>query len=279
MSRPWSTEENEATAAIYFQMLRLEHARQRFNKSDFYRRLHSRLDGRSLKAGERKLQNISAVLANNNQPYLKGLLPAQNYQRALESAVLEWIVGRSDLVEALDEGTIVNPPSPTAIPRYSDIVTSPPEPKRAARPGRLVAPVRIDFVSRDIQNRALGAAGEEFVVELERRRLHDEERRPDLARKVRWASRDEGDGLGYDIGSYESDGVPRLIEVKTTGNGWYFPFALTRNELACSKRIPNEYRLYRVYDFGPAPRLYVLSGALDEVCTLAPTLYQATPRG
>jgi len=38
---------------------------------------------------------------------------------------------------------------------------------------------RIDFVARDAANRELGTRGEEFVLEFERKRLHDEEERPD----------------------------------------------------------------------------------------------------
>ena len=36
---------------------------------------------------------MSAVLVNHDQTYVKGYLPAQNYQAALESAVLEWLEG------------------------------------------------------------------------------------------------------------------------------------------------------------------------------------------
>ena len=95
---------------------------------------------------------------------------------------------------------------------------------------------KIDFVRLDAENRALGQRGEELAFELEQRRLHDELGRPDLAREVRWVARDEGDGLGYDIHSFEGGGEDRLIEVKTTGQGKYFPFAVTRNELTVSQR-------------------------------------------
>ena len=56
--------------------------------------------------------------------------------------------------------------------------------------------------------------------------------RVDLAHKVRWVSEEDGDGAGYDIGSFAPDGQSRLIEVKTT-NGWErTPFHISRNELA-----------------------------------------------
>lgn len=119
------------------------------------------------------------------------------------------------------------------------------------------------------------ARGEEFIFELEQRRLHDEERRRDLAKKVRWVARDDGDGLGYDIASFEATGAPRLIEVKTTSAGKYFPFTLSRNELAVSQETSERYHLYRLYEFGKDPRLYVLRGALDQTCLLTPVQFSA----
>jgi hypothetical protein len=35
---------------------------------------------------------------------------------------------------------------------------------------------------------------------------------------------DDGDGLGYDIASFEASGGPRLIEVKTTAAGKVLSF-------------------------------------------------------
>ena len=142
-------------------------------------------------------------------------------------------------------------------------------------PAESPSPAIVDFSRIDAENRALGNRGEEFVFELERRRLHDEERRPDLAKRVSWRARDEGDGLGYDILSFERTGVNRLIEVKTTGAGIYTQFVLTRNELSCSQENADRYQLYRLFDFGSSPRLYVLTGALDRTCTLTPTQFRA----
>jgi hypothetical protein len=237
-----------------------------------------RLEDRSRAAVEYKFQNISAVLVNHGHAYIRGYLPAQNYQQALETAVLEWLEGRSDLADVVDNSPLLNPTSPSTVPAFSEVLSPPPDPRRAARPSAGLRAVKVDFVRRDAENRVLGQRGEEFVFELEQRRLHDDERRPDLARKIRWRSRDDGDGLGYDILSFEPDGNERLVEVKTTGGGIYTQFALTRNELACSRQNMDRYHLYRVFDFGPAPRLYLLRGALDENCTLTPTQYRAAVR-
>jgi len=66
----------------------------------------------------------------------------------------------------------------------------------AAREG-LTRARHVDFLERDAENRRLGRLGEEWAVEFEARRLHDRERRPDLARQIEWVSDTRGDGLGY----------------------------------------------------------------------------------
>jgi hypothetical protein len=271
----WSASEIESTVAAYFAMLDRELAGVDCVKADYNRRVQAET-GRTRAAVEYKFQNVSAVLVNHGQVYLRGYLPAQNYQRALEASVLEWLEGHNDPVEAAEVSPLLNPSAPGTVPRFGEILSTPPEPGRAAAGVVTGRGIRVDFVRRDAENRALGLRGEEFVVQLERRRLHDDEQRPDLAKRVRWSSRDEGGGLGYDITSFEAARTPRLIEVKTTGLGKYFPFAVTQNELVCSKRLSDSFHLYRLYDFGLSPRLYILPGALDEACTLSPALYRAS---
>jgi hypothetical protein len=121
----------------------------------------------------------------------------------------------------------------------------------------------------------LGRLGEEFVFELERARLR-EEGRDDLARKVDWVAQTVGDGLGYDVLSFdESSGAERLVEVKTTGLGKAFPFYVTATEVRCSEDMPDRFHLYRVFDFASDPRLYVLPGPLRATCRLDPVEYRA----
>ena len=67
--------------------------------------------------------------------------------------------------------------------------------------------------------------------------------RPDLAGRIRWVSHLDGDGAGFDIQSFETDGSSRLVEVKTT-NGWErTPFQITRNELAVAEARRENWRL------------------------------------
>jgi hypothetical protein len=83
------------------------------------------------------------------------------------------------------------------------------------------------------------------------------------------------DGAGYDIRSFNSDASPRLIEVKPTGLGKYFPFNVTVNEVPCSQAQPREFHLYRVFNFGPRAQFNMLLGPLSDSCLLAASQYRA----
>ena len=75
-----------------------------------------------------------------------------------------------------------------------------------------------------------------------------------------------GDGLGFDVLSFdEADESERMIEVKTTIQGKYFPFFVTSNEVRCSVAMAEQYHLYRLFRFTQRPRLYVLHGAEPNV--------------
>ncbi len=67
----------------------------------------------------------------------------------------------------------------------------------------------------------------------------------------------------------------RLVEVKATGLGKFFPFYVSALEVRCSEATAMQYHLYRVFDFGSLPKCYVLRGALSTVCRLAPVQYRA----
>jgi len=90
----------------------------------------------------------------------------------------------------------------------------------------------------------LGNRGEKIVFELEKSRL-SERGKKNLAEKVERAKYDH---LGYDIKSFEENGEPRYIEVKTTrskvGNANFF---LSINELNTAKELQNYY-VYIVFE-------------------------------
>ncbi len=99
-------------------------------------------------------------------------------------------------------------------------------------------------VERDAHNHKLGRLGEKFVVEFEKRRLA-ELGRDDLVGKVEWVADTRGDGLGFDVLSFdEHDDSELFVEVKTTGLGKFFPFYVSRNEVRCSEACPRQFNLY-----------------------------------
>jgi hypothetical protein len=99
----------------------------------------------------------------------------------------------------------------------------------------------------------------------------------DLAAKVEWVAVTCGDGVGFDVLSFdENNGAERFIEVKTTGLEKHFPFYVTANEVRCSEDCPDRFRLYRVFDFSRHPRLFVVTGALSRECRVEPVQYRAS---
>lgn len=75
---------------------------------------------------------------------------------------------------------------------------------------------QVDYPALQKQNAIIGFLGEQIVLDTEKNRLKDY---PDLAKKVEHISQTRGDGLGYDILSFDTYGNPIYIEVKTTTQG------------------------------------------------------------
>ena len=96
----------------------------------------------------------------------------------------------------------------------------------------------------------IGLAGEEFIMEEERKKLCDADK-PGLAKKIIHVSKDWGDGAGYDILSYDVDGAEIYIEVKTTVRDINAGFIITANELKVAKKNRTKYWIYRIFEFDP----------------------------
>lgn len=166
-----------------------------------------------------------------------------------------------------------SPPASTERPVSHSVIV--PAPNRKADGGIPVvahSPRVIDYAAAEMRNRALGSAGEEWVVQVERARL-TAAGRPDLAARVSWAARDRGDGLGYDVESFDVNGATLHIEVKTTRAGSATPILITAAELAFSQASATSYRLYRVYNFDIAPRIFILSGDVRPQLDLTPRVF------
>lgn len=277
----WSAVEVRLIVADYFEMLEAELLGKPFKKSEHRKALAQKLSGRSKGSIEFKHQNVSGVLVELGLPYIEGYKPRSNYQNLLAIEVENFLDQNPGLLDKLAQAPALSPAEPYSLVTPDlDLIIEPP-------PQKTIAPVptkkpwlsrkaqRIDFAERDAANRHLGKFGEQFGFDLERYRLKAAGR-DDLAQKVLWASRDIGDGLGFDILSFDdADDSERMLEVKTTGLGKFFPFYVTGNEVRCSEDVPQQYHLFRVFDFGREPRLYILHGSLRELCQLDPVLYRA----
>jgi hypothetical protein len=275
----WTRQEIEAGVTAYFEMLRAEHRGERYAKTTVVSRLASLLLARSPAAIERKFQNISAVLDELGQPWIDGYKPLAHYQRDLRDALEDRLKMEHRLAEALVGYAATALPAPQPERAATDDVLVPPP--LSARPTSARSSVRLTggalSALRDYQTKALGDAGESWVVDLERAQLA-RAGRTDLAERVQWTAKDVGDGVGYDIASFWSDGRARLIEVKTTNYGDRTPFYITRWEVRCSARNPDAYSLYRVHGFARDPRVYILNGSMEEAARLEPSVFLGLPR-
>ncbi len=134
----------------------------------------------------------------------------------------------------------------------------------------------IDYSAIDRKNKKVGLGGEKLVLLYEKKFLLDNNRQ-DLAAKVSHVSVDIGDGLGYDILSYEKNGEKKYIEVKTTSGNSKTDFFVTKSELKRSNTEKN-YFLYRVYNYDQTNNkgdFFIKKGALDENFMLEPDNYKA----
>ena len=134
-----------------------------------------------------------------------------------------------------------------------------------------------DYAARDAQNRALGRKGEELVITHEKDRLK-RAGREDLAGQVTHVSVVEGDGAGYDVRSYEIDGLPRHIEVKTTHGPANTAFFMSSNEVAFNAKNTGSYYLYRLFEFNEltnSAKTFVLAGKTTAALRLTPLTYRA----
>jgi hypothetical protein len=279
--KDWTENEVRLTVADYFDMLEAELLGKPYKKSDHRKALAPRLVGRSDGSIEFKHQNISGVLVELGLPYIEGYKPRANYQGLLATEVEKFLGEHPGFLEKLAASPTLNPAQGQQIstPAFDEIIEAPPEktvaPATTNKPWLSRKARKIDFAERDAANRHLAKLGEQFVFDLERYRLKAAGR-DDLSERLVWASQDIGDGLGFDILSFDdAEDSERMLEVKTTGLGKFFPFYVTSNELRCSEDIPNQFHLYRVFDFGREPRLYILLGSLRELCQLDLVLYRA----
>ncbi|MEQ8154932.1 MAG: DUF3883 domain-containing protein [Clostridiaceae bacterium] len=134
---------------------------------------------------------------------------------------------------------------------------------------------KIDYLEREALNSKIGFLGESFVLEYEKNNLLKAHRN-NLAERVEQVSLTRGDGLGYDVLSFQNDGKPKFIEVKTTVTQKE-SFFITDNELNFSRDYSGQFYLYRLTNFNweaNTGNMYVRQGNLNTMMELKPILYE-----
>jgi hypothetical protein len=241
--------------------------------------LQSKLNGRSDASIEFKHCNISAVMMDLGFPYIRGYQPRSNYQ-ALLAAIVEDQVNNMTTLDQIALAAVQQPATTPVQTDFKKVKTDAPskhDHRTLSEPRNPLTfkAAKRDYLEREAKNRSLGLAGEEFIVLFEHWRLIELGHHR-LADKVEHVSKSKGDGLGYDVLSFESDGKERLIEVKTTTFGRETPFFVSRGELALSQGAKEQFHLYRLFEFRKSPKLFDLPGALDQHCLLDPVTYRAS---
>ncbi len=276
----WDWLECEACVRDYFDMLGKELRGERYNKTKHRQVLKKKLRSRSDSAVERKHHNISAILVQLGFAYISGYKPLFNYQDQLRNVVLAHLAGKQSEFKRVntlrevsrapyigDWNKVLDKETPDRVP-----AVEPPE--------RIYLARQVNYSQQEAENRNLGELGEKFVLEFEKFHLVQAGRK-DLAEEVEWSSKEQGDGLGYDIRSFPigDDGIAReeerFIEVKTTNSGKYQPFYISQNEVDFSRKFREQYSLYRVYNFRNQGRLYRIQGRVEDHVRLNPVLFRA----
>lgn len=133
-------------------------------------------------------------------------------------------------------------------------------------------PTKRDYDQQSKSNKITGLKGERYVVEYEKSQLQGNKK---LQSKVEQISVTQGDGLGYDILSFNPDGSEKHIEVKTTTDSENIPFYISQNERQYAKEDNSSYWLYRVYDINKEAKLEKYHGNLEQYFSFEPTDYLA----
>jgi hypothetical protein len=166
------------------------------------------------------------------------------------------------------------------LPRIENFPELPPAVNRLTKVDREITPQEqqisltssfTNFVELERERKKIGDHGELLVLKWEEEKLKN----LGLKRLPIHEAVTRGDGLGYDILSYDEKGKDIYIEVKTTTGQAGKPFFVTRNELERSRLNSNQFRLYRLYDFdleSMTANFFEIRGDLSELC-INPTIF------
>lgn len=277
MSDVWSNKEVELIVADYFNMLKDELTGREINKTKHRRQLIPILQNRSEGSIEFKHQNISAILINLGQPYIRGYLPRFNYQSILEDRVIDYLKYNSDIEQKFQQFTEKEISKPHNVIEFESLIVRPPSPSTEEFKEPKIPyhrrPIKINYLEREQGNQKLGEFGEDLVIKYEKWKLI-KLGRTNLAEKVEWISKEEGDCAGFDILSKNLNGTDKYIEVKTTKLGKETPFFFSRNELQFSLERSVNYHLFRLFNADSNVKMFTKNGSLNQICNSVPIMFK-----
>ena len=133
----------------------------------------------------------------------------------------------------------------------------------------------VNFAQNEIEYKRIGDLGELWVMKYEEVKLRKANKH-NLINKIKHTSKDEGDGTGFDIQSFDNNGNKIFIEVKTTTGRKNSTFFVSRNELEKSIQEQGRYHLYRLYNYNEkmdTADLLIIVGDLTTLCKV-PKIYK-----
>jgi hypothetical protein len=266
----WSEIEVELIIADYFQMLQKEISGISYSKTEHRNKLQRLLNSRSKGSIEFKHQNISAGLIKNGLPYIKGYKPRWNYQQLLDEKILNYVSEDISIEKKFNDfanSKIIIQPKEVHFKNWNVEPPEKPDKSIVKEPSiKYYKPIKRNYLELEQNNRSVGESGEKLVYEYEKWRLINAGF-PRFAEQVKWISREEGDGAGYDILSKNKIGNDIYIEVKTTSLGKETPIFFSKRENDFSNQKRELFNLYRVFNVKEQPKMFCLNGRFQDICT------------
>lgn len=212
---------------------------------------------------------VAGVLAEDNY----------DYDKAIDKILLDFDSSFTPAIEAIEEiNKEVSSPIDVDVTRR--LIECTPVAKSVRKYSKLRNAESVkkkDYIQKAKDDAEIGELGEKLALEHELERLN-KMGLSEYASKVRRVSI-KSDAFGYDIESYDMIGaeVKKIyIEVKTTVNKIDVDFQVSRNEVETSKKIGNQYYVFRIYDVKNInPKFYLAKGPIEDNFELNPITYMA----
>ncbi|MGF7482906.1 DUF3427 domain-containing protein [Providencia sp. SP181] len=238
-----------------------------------FARVHEKIKSKSqpfIYVGQLQYVKHNNTVDRKNVP-IEVIFDVLEYQSSASDKLVslyEWVPGITTEQEVIDISEI-------ALNK-----TNPPEASNKTNGrGKNNRKVKINWAERDEKNRSLGLMGEKLVLQYEIQKL-TELGLTHLAERVTHTA-ENSDSDGYDILSFDEQGIEKYIEVKTTRQSKHSPFFISRNEVKFSKAQGLQYWIYRVYNFNEKKNeadFYTIQGSVEKHFNLIPENYKAAPK-